>query len=60
MLIHSSIFHSTDRPAHRIADKIAENFNNALLIVVSTYIVILIYFASIPIDFKYFLLLLGG
>ncbi|XP_032682911.1 ER membrane protein complex subunit 8 [Odontomachus brunneus] len=25
---------STDRPAHRIADKIAENFNNALLVVV--------------------------
>ncbi|EZA50472.1 hypothetical protein DMN91_010117 [Ooceraea biroi] len=25
---------STDRPAHRVADKIAENFNNALLVVV--------------------------
>ncbi|KAG5315310.1 EMC8 protein, partial [Pseudoatta argentina] len=25
---------STDRPAHRIADKIAENFNSALLVVV--------------------------
>ncbi|XP_020283169.1 ER membrane protein complex subunit 8/9 homolog [Pseudomyrmex gracilis] len=25
---------STDRPAHRIADKIADNFNNALLVVV--------------------------
>jgi len=26
---------STDRPAHRIADKIADNFNSALLVVVS-------------------------
>jgi len=26
--------YSTDRPAHRMADKIAENFNNALLVVV--------------------------
>ncbi|XP_057319180.1 ER membrane protein complex subunit 8/9 homolog [Microplitis mediator] len=25
---------STDKPAHRIADKIAENFNNALLVVI--------------------------
>lgn len=33
-LINGYIYYSTDKPAHRIADKIAENFNNALLVVI--------------------------
>jgi len=52
--------YSTDRPAHRIADKIAENFNSALLIVVH----LLVYyiktrFTSISVNSLVFVLL-GG
>jgi len=44
--------YSTDRPAHRIADKIAENFNSALLVVVRLLVYyIKMRFTSISVNF---------
>lgn len=38
MIIMNLIICSTDKPAHKIADKISENCNNALMAVVNKYI----------------------